>query len=1835
MSRLGSSAGLFIARFLQVGTCVFWLLSTGYSIAAAPPVIPLSTTQKLQEMAGWDVPGLGGVAVANFYKTDNAFSGRLLLEGVPSDLIPDVVGFKQQGQGLYNLALVYSGKSLAPLLPALKETAIAELELSGLMVLVSPPAYAGTSVQLPTQIGQVVLPGIGGTAVKLVAGAQLFAGANALGATATLLQAVGQSPRNLRLVGGIDAHMLSGTGLKTSLSQADLINAINLQITLSALAPTRKPGYLNFGKSVLLFKGVGGKVASGIATSLSINVGSGMNFDSVTINRDPVNRTISITSSGISPAGNFITFPVAGAAITQVLFTGLIDERTAANDRFVLTGQYVVDGSAPHDFSAVLSGVSPAQYVVTVQTDTTLGQLLGWPVPGLDALVLKDVQFGNGYVLGNLAIKGVDFNVVIFKGPQQQKFNAAFLHDGIVTLPTLMNALRDTPLGDLELSQLGLVLVPPENSHVATIFPELVAKHVGMPSFSLKAGLNLLSTGRILGETATLLNGVGVSSSGMKISGSLDTAVLAAELPAPVSDAFVDALDLRVLLPALAPTRKPAYLGFGTSQLVFNGVGGKIAAGIVTSLSVNVGSGLRFDPVTIKRDPKLRQITMLGDVVTPGSGSISLPIPGASVRQIGFNGLIDEKLAANDKFGLTGKYVIANAAPKDFSAELFNESPARYVVTVHTETKLAELLGWPPAPGLNELILTDIVFGNGYALGHVTLRGVVLTVVVFKGNDRQQKSDVAFLHEGSIALPTLMSALKDTPLADLDLSKIALVLVPPENANVATKFPQPVSAQLGVSSLALKAGLNIIAQGRAVGEVRELLERVGIKLPDLTLSGTVDSGLLSGVDGAALAQAFLDALDLKIPLPDFVPPGVDKSVIVQNAMLTLKGIKLGIDTAITGELAVRLQGAAQPLKFDATLRLVKAVGGDTVAIAGSYPGALDHPFGIDWLKLRNVGIAGSIGQVSKLAITGNTDLGNVRNLEVSIDLAAKPTGGSELAVELTGADIPLSVIPVLSAIPHAGDLSMRDLLVSPRALRGTLKSGKFPLLHQVAALAFESGGHWSVAALFDDLELTRLLPPRMVPSSMGKLKLRKAALLISQSGVKVRLADLSPSAQTELLPIYGSPDGMISVTDGVGLLAVIDTSPLGSALATFLPPGQNVVLQGGVSGVIGAGSPSLALAASIPAVRLPPTLGFISLPNSARTEFFIKIAETSASFGIEIDAILDVKMGKQTLAFDSAVAFEFDSLGGVAIDLQGKSLNPWRNALDIKGFTLDAGTRIEVKTTASSETTLTFVGKSHIGTRELDVTGSASMVGGVVDKGAFEGKVSELAMSDLLALFDAAVQAGGGQPVKVDFPEALLKNVDVAFASPGVNVAEMNLPNGGSRLAGELWFLLKGKALGKFKSQVSETSLVMNGALSDFTLGPVAMKGNMLDVQAQTVPLPLPHFTIRGGATIFGKHVDGEYALGFTESEVAADLDLGDLLKVDLHASFPTPAAGLDPGALAAQDMALNAALKSDIGAWLRGAGKAAAALAFKSVSKGLDDMARDIKTAQGKVNTLNGSLDKARKRALAGAKTLDQQVAQAEKKVNDLATQIKDLDNDIKSAKNNIHGCNYTQNICYWWNWRGHCTRHKDVPDLGRDAECEADNVRYAGIVAADSAAQKTAEEAKAAAEGVLAGLRKGEQGVDLASLDPEVILIEASLVLANQALEAAKDVAKGAELGLGQLNAGLAALGSADIFRLTGSSLQGSLQKSVAGKPVVLGLDFEAAGKPQHIRLAVSLTDPAYTAKQFEPLALLVAKMAIEAMPGAAPAVVHLLNKAYKPLHDAAEIEVDKATKDNGLGE
>ncbi len=1812
ISRWFTFAGIF-------GLCLF----AGGSAVAAEPL------KKLQDVAAWEAHGLGSAILINVTVANNRFSGKLQVKNIPDELIPEVIGFKSDDQRLYNIALIYPGKSMVSLVPALKESAVADMELPQLVVLLTPPANAGASIQLPGQVGVVKMPFDGGTTIKLDAGATVIAHGNLGGQTAALLHAVGAPSRDITVSGKIDARILSGTGLKNPHLQSELINGIDLKLTLTALAIDRTPPYLSFGTSTLKMKGVSGKIASGIATSLAVNVGSGVHFDNVTINRDPVKRLITITSNS-APAANFLTLPIADAAIKEVTFHGLIDEQKRDNDLFTLDGKYAVGGSSPRDFTATLSGGTPARYAVTVQTNTTLGKLMGWSAPGLDALVLTDVSFGNGYIQGNLSLKGMNFVVVLFKGGGQTKYNAAFLSTDTFTLSKLVTGLQGTPLADLDLSRPGFVLVPPENVGAAVKLPDAVSRHFGMPALDLKHGLNVIAHAAVHGSMGDLLQSVGLSSSKLLITGNLDPAILA-DSDRPLTDAFINAISLQMLLPAAATDRKPPYLAFGASTLMIKGVSGKIASGILTSLAVNVGSGVHFDKVTINRDPIKRLVTITSAVTTPGATFITLPMADAAVTDVAFHGLIDEQIRANDVFTLTGKYAVHGGSPQDFTATLWGGAPAQYLITLQTKTTLGQLMGWSAA-GLDEVVLTEVSFGNGYIQGNLRLKGMNFAAVLFKGAG-QAKNNAAFLSTDTFRLPKLMTGLQGTPLADLELARPGFVLVPPENAGAAVKLPEAVSRHIGAPKIDLRKGLNVFANGNVYGEPALLLDKLGINPTGLPVTGTLDQSIFLNIDGAALVQPFLDALDLRLALPKFTLPGIAHNITVSNGYLALKGITRGIDTSVATKLTVTAGGA--PLVFDASLRMVKAASGDTVSMTGDYPGAWNKPFGLSWLNINNVKIAGSLGATtSTLALAGTTDVGNVKHLTVSLDLATKGNGETDVALQLTGADISLADIPKLSTIPHSGDLKFRDLLISSRAIGGILKSTRLPLLHDVHAVAFEHAGHWNLAAMLGDVDLSKLMAlPTFARPVLGKVKFGRTVLLISPASIGGRVGDLPSAVRTHLVGIFGSPDGVMRTTGGVNLITQFNPSSMGAAVTTFLPPGQTVALQGSVGGVVGDEAPSLALSATIPAVALPSSLGFIKLPSNARTAFFINLTQTNASAGIEIEAIIGARMNKQTVNFDSTIAFELDNQGGIAVDVQGKSLNPWRNVMGINGLTLDTGSRIELKTAATSEMTLTFVGKTHIGSREADVTGSASILGGVVDKGAFEAKLSELTLSDIVALFNDAVQAGGGQPVKADFPAAKFTKVDIAFASPGANVPEMGLPNGGTRLAGDLWFLLKDKPLTRVKAQISESSLVMSGDIGDFTLGPVALRGNSLDINAQTRPPQPPQFKIRGAATIMGKHVSGEIEAGLEETAVVSSLDLGGLLNLDLNANFGTPASGLDAGALATQDMALNASLKSDIGAWLRGEGKKAVTAVFDSVGRDIIKLTADLETAKKKVDSLDVEIRKAREQANAGAKTVDQQIAQAQKKVDDLAGRVKALNKDIASEKDDIHGCNYSVNICYWWNWKGHCTKHKDVPDVARDAECEVNNGRHAATIAADEAALKTAQTAKAAADVVFAGLKKGEKGVDIASLDPEVIVLEAALVTANLTLDAAKTLAKGAELGVEQLKAGLKTLDRLDTFKLTGSSISGSFKKAVAGKPVVLGLEFEAAGKPQHLRLALSLTNPEYNATQMDTLAFLVAKAAVEALPGAAPAVTHLLNDAFKARHGKADSEADKAAKDNGL--
>ncbi|OGK83330.1 MAG: hypothetical protein A2X52_14685 [Candidatus Rokubacteria bacterium GWC2_70_16] len=1436
-------------------------------------------------------------------------SAVVRINGVSATLVV----FKGTGQQKANVAVLFA-TDLKPstLVPAAAGTPLDDLTFKRAAFVVAPQENAGLKVATPSPLSSYVT----GPQLTLVQGVTLTATVDLSGNLQALLSQVNLPGTALPLSGGIDPGVFSGSAGRP-LAQA-FIDNLDLSVPLPNISPAWKPGFLTFvDKTPRLFvKGVGGSLAAGVSASVDLNLGAGapLRFTSVTMSRDAASARLSLSSAPVTqvPAG-LVALPVAGARLTSLAFTAGIAGNTAT---FTLPGTFTA-GGASSSFTVTLTGGAPATVSFTLDR-MNLADLAGWSVPGLGNVSISNVTISPGLTYGAVTVNGISAWLAAFKGAGQQKANIAVLFATDLKLSSLVSAVKGTPLDDLALKKTAFVIAPAENAGQTVATPSLLSSYVTTPQLTLPHGVSLIATVDLAGNLQSLLSEVNLPATGLPLSGGIDPSVFTGSAGSQLARAFIDNLDLSVPLPGMSPAWKPGFLGFvdKTQRLFVKGVSGSLIAGITASVDLNLGAGapLRFTNVTISRDPATRKLSFSSDPITPPAGLLALPQAGASVTALS---LAADIVGGIPTFTLGGTLTVAGK-PQNFTATLSGTATASYSITL-SGGKLADLTGWT-VPGLENVSVTNVAVGTGFTSGTIGVGGLTFDIAVFKGAG-QQKANVALLFAADLKLSSLVAALKGTPLDDLTLKKTAFVIAPAENAAPSVSVPAPVSALIGKTSLALKAGVNISAGVDLSGDLKTLFDSVGLAASALPLSGGIDPSVFSfgGAGGVAssLAAAFLANLDLKIPLGTISIPGAPSSFAARNAQLAIKGATNGITAAITADTSLAIDGHS--FAIAGTIALVRKDGTQSISLTGASTQSWRKPFGIDWLSVDNVSLAVTLGQNASFGVSGVTDVGKIRNLTITARI--ETTGGqvSNIGFELTGADIPLSEIPAVNQIPNLSGIALRDVTVSTQAIGGTIKSAKIKVLDGLSAVLFQSGGQWSFAALKENFALADILPiPAPAQPILGKVKLNKAALVVSAAGINAKLSDLPAAARRELVAIYGSPNRNMQLVSGLNLITAIDPTALGPALGGLGVSKDGLVLEGAIGGLFG-GPVSLDLAAAIPPITPPKALAFLVLPQNFQTSFYMRLQPPLVAVGIALSTDLSVKTKAQALAFTTSIDFQLDTSGGFTIDVQGKTDSPWANALGIRGFTLDPGTRIQVSVSATTEVTLTFVGKSHIGAREVDLIASASVLAseGVIDKGAFEGKVSELDLEDLVALTNGVVGAAGGKPLQPDFPKVRLTNVDVAFASPGVSIPEMNLPNGGIRLAGDLWYMLKNAPLGKFSAQVSENGLSIDGAISDVAIGPVALRGNTLDVKAQIIPPAPPSFKIKGGAVLFGKSQSIALIASLTGIELATDLDLGELAKLDFHASAGAPETSAS--GLANADLGLHARLAIDFSAWLRG----------------------------------------------------------------------------------------------------------------------------------------------------------------------------------------------------------------------------------------------------------------------------------------------------------------------------
>jgi hypothetical protein len=817
----------------------------------------------------------------------------------------------------------------------------------------------------------------------------------------------------------------------------------------------------------------------------------------------------------------------------------------------------------------------------------------------------------------------------------------------------------------------------------------------------------------------------------------------------------------------------------------------------------------------------------------------------------------------------------------------------------------------------------------------------------------------------------------------------------------------------------------------------------------------------------------------------------------------------------------------------------------------------------------------------------------------------------------------LDIIPGASNLLGESPVKLTELVLANDCVGGRLVTD-FQYLNNLAAYVFQAEGGWNMAVMREDFTLADVFPlPEPARSMVKPLRLKKAAFVFSQRGIDRRMSQLPLSVQMLLSDIYGEVDTRLKILDGINLLAVLDPEGINPALKKMsagISKG-NLVLAGSLGGLLG-GPPSVQLAAAIPPVTLPKGLEFIVLPENVTTSFFIVKDQN----GRPVD-------------FETAIDFQADTRGGLSVVLDGTSLSPWDDAFAIKGFTLDEGTRIELAgSLVTTELGMTIVGKSKIGKREVQLVGSTIILlsAGTPTGAAFQGKVNFLSTDDLVALTNAAVVAGGNKPLEPDFPELKLTDVDVAFASPGVNVPEIGLMGGGTRLKGKLWFLVPDGPLGEFLAEISTNGLELYGDVADFRYAGVEVRDAELDSKALLMPPNPPYFSIKGKTSIFGAEAEGKVSATLNQSEVAAAIDMGDLLQFDFRAYGGVPKLTIKKSELAKFDLLLNTHLRSDIPRWLRTDGKKPVEAAFATLGATFAQAKKDLEIAKAEVARLDGEIARAKVEAQKSRQDRASALEAAQKRINAFDADIRKADADIKSTKRGIKNCNYTKKRCVLRNpLNKKCVKKVKVLDVKRNAACVAKNAKLGAKLTRLESTRAGLDASRKAALPGLEALKKGNAAAPI-ELHPLVAPLITAREGAMVSLEAAQVANQGAARVNEDIRKAVTMFAEYDGFALEEALIEGSFQKALRGKPAIAGFSFRAFGEKYGETIAYSFTDPAYNTPQLDLIALSVANVVLQEaakQKKVSPVVAAHINQAYLDKRTQVDEQLEPLKKEHGL--
>lgn len=594
---------------------------------------------------------------------------------------------------------------------------------------------------------------------------------------------------------------------------------------------------------------------------------------------------------------------------------------------------------------------------------------------------------------------------------------------------------------------------------------------------------------------------------------------------------------------------------------------------------------------------------------------------------------------------------------------------------------------------------------------------------------------------------------------------------------------------------------------------------------------------------------------------------------------------------------------------------------------------------------------------------------------------------------------------------------------------------------------------------------------------------------------------------------------------------------------------------------------------------------------------------------------------------------------------------PWHRAFGVNWLTIE-DYRITFGQEADS-LKMGFGGKTSIGEKQFDVFAlaatSAKTIGIPIPEkiqlGVNDGpdKVGSISLRDIASIFVEMLKATG-QPVTLpdEFPDIAITGTETG-KGPSISVALKTAGDAGVDISGALRVLGSELATVDRAFIQADSGVEIKARTTDLGVGPLRFPTADVDISltADGINLSDPRVLIKtSGLSLFGSQTGFDLIMRPTQLQLKALADFGSLFKFDFLAGTGEKIESLQH--LASVDFQLASALSSDPAQWIRSEGKKAVTAAFGEVRKGLTTAQQELQNAQAEVARLDGEIERMKQQVEREKLDSTAQLRAAENEVGKLNRDIGNLQSQIDQRHSNMRRCNQSTRQCVFgapvrtgcherlfgecvipkMEWR--CQNYADVPNLPAIAQCEANNAKQTLEIAGLETAKGTLIASREVAQKTLEGLRKGIEIIPL-ELDPRVFGLIASRETAMLTLKAAEETVKGVAELTRLLDQGIDVLGRTDVFALEKSAIQGSMRGAIAGKPVVLDMNFRMLGTPYQQRLAFSLTDMGFNARQFEVIALGAAVNTVIKLGHEARIIPHALLDEVQKIYNKKRAEVD----------